>query len=349
MMPTAEHVRQATALVHAALAYRDCEPWTVIAERECFALRDPVSHEQIFVSVRGHAGGWAGLALFRGSEGIQSMSMLMYAPLESLDEREVLDISGTFVELRPMCLLPERANAPLEAAGVRIPSNELAPDFMTYLPGYVPGGPTVEEIRLLTLALQQAAAVTLDVVDDIVRLGPTDRNWIERRLVRGETTRWEYVAVGQDVVPSPHRLSGDPVDELTRARLSRLPRHFHEIWAIDLVPISMVLELSDRERWPIVVALLIVDRESGRTVHSELLPAPARYDGIGGVLARSFVTVGARPGQLRVRDYRLRARIAPVARALECKLISMRYLPALDEAHVALRAALNPPRGPAAG
>ena len=270
------------------------------------------------------------------------MHRLMHAPLESLDEREMLEISGTFVEFQPMCLLPERAIPPLEAAGVQIQPNDLAPDFMNYLPGYVPGGPTVEEIRLLTLALQEAAAVTLDVVDDVVRLGTADQHWIERRLVRGETTRWEYAAVRQEVVLSPHHLSGDPVDELTRARLRRLPRHFHEIWEIDLVPISLVQELSAHERWPIATALLVVDRKSGRMEHSEFLPAPSRYEGIGEVLARAFVTVGARPGQLRVRDDRLRARIAPVARALECKLITMRYLPALARAHESLRASLGP-------
>lgn len=349
MMPTAEHIRQASALVHAALAYRDLEPWHLITERQCFALREPVTNEQLFVSVRGHSDVWPGLALFRGAEGFHSMHRLMHAPLESLDEREMLEISGTFVEFQPMCLLPERAIRPLEAASVVIEPNALAPDFISYLPGYVPGGPTVEEIQLLTMVLQEVHAVTLDVVDDVVRLETTDQHWIEHRLVRSETPRWEYASVRREVDLSAHRPPPDLVDELTRARLRRLPRRLHEIWEIDLIPISRVRELSADERWPIVMALLIVDRDSGRMKHAKLLSAPTRYERIGEVLARAFVAVGARPGQLRVRDYWLRSRIAPVARALECKLITMRYLLALDDARESLRGALLPGPGPAAG
>jgi len=108
------------------------------------------------------------------------------------------------------------------------------------------------------------------------------------------------------------------------------------------VPVSVLSELSAHERWPIAMALLVVDRESGRTKHLEYLPAPSRYERIGEVLARAFVTVGAAPGQLRVRDHRFRARIAHVARVLECKLITTKYLPTLAEAHESLRGALAP-------
>ena len=41
----------------------------------------------------GRAAVWPGLALFRGTEGFQSMLTLISAPLDSLSERVVLEIS----------------------------------------------------------------------------------------------------------------------------------------------------------------------------------------------------------------------------------------------------------------
>jgi len=344
MEPTAEHVRQARDLAHAARVYLDCEPWIFITEPECFALRDPATGEQVFLSVRGDSDPGPGLAMFRGTEGIDSMFRLRHAPLESLDEREMLDISGTFVEFRPMSSLPARARRPLAAGGELFERDGLAPDFMNYLPGYVPGGPTVEEIRLLTLAMHETCDVATAVVDGHLKLAPVDEGWIERRLFRnGDSSWWEHVRAKPDCAWPPKRLQPHRIDELTVTRLERLPWLGDEIWEIDLVPLTMVQELGPDERWPIVLMLLIVDRSTGLPRHFERVRAPDRHAPAGPRLARALLEIGARPAQLRVRDQRLRAGIAEAARAIGAKLITVRQLPALDAAHDVLRALLPRP------
>src|SRR5881394_3143799 len=231
MLPTAEHIQQARDLAHAARAYLDFEPWLHISEPECFALRDPATSEQIFLSVRGASDPQPGLALFRGTEGLNSMLELRYTPLGSLDERQMLDISGTFVEFRPMSSLPLRTLRPLAAAGVCFERDGLAPDFLNYLPGYVPGGPTEEDIRQLTLALHETCNVAMAVLEGHTRLEPTDDRWIERRLCRnGDSSWWEHVRARPDCPWPPERPQPQPVDELTLTRLQRLPRSQDEIW-----------------------------------------------------------------------------------------------------------------------
>ena len=207
MLPTAEHIQQARDLAHAARVYLDFEPWLHITEMDCFALRDPVTSEQVFLSVRGDLDPRPGLALFRGTDGLASMFRLGRTPLDALDEREMLDISGTFVEFRPMSSLPARALLPLAAAGVRFERDGLAPDFVTYLPGYVPGGPTSEEIRLLTLAMLESCHVTEAVVEGRTHLEPVDSWWIERRWLRnGESRWWEHVRAKPDCPWPPGQL-----------------------------------------------------------------------------------------------------------------------------------------------
>jgi hypothetical protein len=340
MLPTAEQVRQARDLAHAARVYLDSEPWIFITEPECFALRDPATDEQVFLSVRGDSDPGPGLALFRGTEGFESMFRLRHRPLESLDEREMLDISGTFVEFRPMSSLPARALRPLAAAGDPFDRDGLAPDFMNYLPGYCPGGPTVDDIRLLTLALHEACDVATAVVEGHLKLAPVDERWIERRIFRnGESWWWEHVRAKPDYAWPPKRQQQrSSIDELTATRLERLPWSGDEIWEVDLVPLTMVQDLGPDERWPILLLQLIVDRSTGLPRHFERVPAPDRYAPAGLRLARAILEVGAKPSQLRVRDQRLRAGIADVARAIDAKLIAMRHLPALDAAHDVMRA-----------
>ena len=337
MLTTAEHIHQVRDLAHAARVYLDFEPWEHITETECFALRDPATSEQVFVSVRGNSDPHPGLALFRGAEGMESMFRLRHAPLEFLDERGMLDISGTFVEFRPMSSLPARALRPLAVAGERFERDGLAPDFMTYLPGYVPGGPTVEEIRLLILAMRETCNVAEAVVEGHTRLETADGRWIERKLCRnGDSLWWEHVRAEPDFPLSPGRLP-QPIDELTLTRLQRLPRSQDELWEIDLVPDRMVERLGPDDRWPILLTLLIVDRATGVPRHFENVRAQDRYARAGGKLAQAFLEIGACPAQLRVRDWRLRAGIAVTAQAIGAKLITVQHLPALDAAFDVLR------------
>ena len=147
----------------------------------------------------------------------------------------------------------------------------------------------------------------------------------------------------------PRRLQPHPIDELTVTRLQRLPFSGDEIWEIDFVPLTMVQELGPDERWPILVALLIVDRWTGRPRHVEQVPAPDRHASAGLRLARALLKIGARPAQMRVRDYRLRAGIAEVARAIGAKLITVRHLPAMDAAYDVLRAVRESWPGRSAG
>lgn len=338
MLPTAEHIQQACDLAHAARVYLDSEPWHHIAETECFALRDPATNEQIFLSVRGDSDPQPGLALFRGAEGLASMFRLRHTPLESLDEREMLDISGTFVEFRPMSSLPARALRPLAAAGEWFKGDGLAPDFMTYLPGYVPGGPTAEEIRLLIIAMRETCSVADAVVDGHARLEAVDGRWIERQLRRsGDSWWWEHVRAKPDCSWAPRRLQPQPIDELTLARLQRLPRWQDEIWEIDLVPDTMVEELGPDERWPILLTLVVVDRATGQPRHYEDVRAQDRHARAGTRLAQALLEIGFRPDQLRVRDRRLRASIALVAQAIGARIVTVRHLPALDAAFDVLR------------
>jgi hypothetical protein len=242
------------------------------------------------------------------------MFFLRHVPLPSLDEREMLDISGTFVEFRPMSSLPAHALRPLAAAGNTFEPDGLAPDFMTYLPGYVPGGPTVEEVRLLILALLEACNVAEAVVEGHVRLEPVDGRWIERKLCRnGDSCWWEHARAKPDCPWPPVRLQPQPIDELTLVRLQRLPRAEDEIWEIDLVPDTRVEQLGPDERWPILLTMVIVDRTTGLPRHFEDVRAQDRHALAGGRLTRALLDIGLRPAQLRARDQRLRACIAEVA------------------------------------
>ena len=339
MQPTPERIDQARGLNQAARKFLLSEPWEHIRESECFAFRDPDTLEQVFVSVRGGSDPCPGLAVFRGVEGYASMHRLGLRAIESLDERDMLDVSGTFVEFRPLASLPARALAPIEASGVEFEPDGLAPDFATYLPGYVPGGPTPEEIRLLTLALQLSCELIIPVIENYIHLERVDEHWVELRHVHGNEGCWWEAgrAKCEFVRPSQFPLQPQPLDELSRARLQRLPEMLDEIWEIDIVPVAMIQELGPEERWPILLMLLLVDRATGQPRIFEYIPAPVRYTNAAARLIQALESIGACPAQMRVRDYRLRACIALVAQAMGCKLITVRHMPALDHAHGVLR------------
>jgi hypothetical protein len=227
---------------------------------------------------------------------------------------------------------------PLEVSGETFERDGLAPTFFSYLPGYVPGGPTVEEIRLLTLGMQESCEVAMAVAIEDLRLEPVDERWIERRLLRnGDRWWWEHTRARAECRWPPCPLEPQAIDELTAARLARLPLMGGEIWEVDLVPLTMVRKLSPEERWPILLALVIADRWTGMPRHLEQVPAPGRHASLGPRLARALLELGARPAQLRVRDHRMRAGLAGAARAIGAKLITVRQLPAVDVAHEALR------------
>lgn len=339
MQPNPEHIEQARGLNQAARQFLLSEPWEHIRESECFAFRDPDTLEQVFVSVRGDLDPCPGLAVFRGVEGYASMHRLGLRAIESLDERDILDVSGTFVVFRPLAELSARAMVPIESSGVEFDPAGLAPDFATYLPGHVPGGPTSEEIRLLTLALRLSCQLVEPVLENKLHLDCVDGRWIEFRHVHDRAACWWEASRTKCgfVQPSLFPPRPQPLDELNRARLQQLAERPDEIWEFDIVPVGMVQELAPEERWPILLMLLIVDRATGMPRHFEYIPAPVRYAQAAARLVSALLSIGARPAQMRVRDYRMRASIAAIAQAMDCKLITVRHLPALDVGHAVLR------------
>jgi hypothetical protein len=147
--------------------------------------------------------------------------------------------------------------------------------------------------------------------------------------------RWQPRPATRD--PSPPAL-----DEVTLARLAQLPRGSAEEWEVDaFTGLGMIAE-SRSTRPRVLRMLMTLDRASQYIHAAEPIEAPDLEASVTDRFARQALRVGRVPKRILVRDYTLRCLLAPVARAMGCKLLRVGHLPGIEAARADMLAHVGP-------
>jgi len=321
-------------LITTALNVRDLAPWCQLAPRQPYGVRDPISGRVVLAVVSGGDGTQPGISAFPGISGHLTMLRLIHDALPEVDQESLIGIRALICCYAARSALGTSERRLLEDAGFRFRRGELAPRFRSYMPGYTPWTLSADEARVLTLVLEHTLEFAMEAgLDSSFFEGAPKYSYRIRQLVsRDGYDDWIYAWAKADLEgDSPVRLRR--LDELTSARLARLPCDDAAEWEISAESGLGSLDAGPDERPELLQMLFVVDRASGYIHLGEPVAAPNVLEEAQPMVSGLLLRLGYRPRRMLVRELALRAHLASLARAAGCRLQRVRRLPAVEAAN----------------
>jgi len=348
-MEKAPSISDWKALYQAALEFKEIEAWTWMYDSDVFGVQDPVSGEIGYCCVMGALGEMFALAVYLGSEGLESyMRIASEPPLVSTEALEIMLLQKCLMaSFGSRDELTKEDRQVIKRLGLKFRGRTAWPLFRSYRPAYHPWYLTADEARFLTLALQQAKGVCLRFREDPTLFDPPrEELWFVR--VPEETEEglsWKDAWLE----PAPleeEELPTVPIDELRLARLKKTAQFMEAIWEMDffLSPSAVQEKRGERPYYPYMT--MTVDHGSGFVFGTDL-------DSPGSHLERfpeRFLALAERlnrlPVEIWVKKEEAYDLLESITSRLGIELYLVDELEALEDARIALGRFLGVPEWP---
>ncbi|MCD4809433.1 MAG: hypothetical protein K8R17_05995, partial [Methanosarcinales archaeon] len=149
------------ALYEAALEFKELAPWNWMHETDIFGVKDPVSGEIGYCCIRGGAGEHYALGLYLGSEGLYGLSRILSGEFSEFKDEALFIQNCLMASFEDRKSLQKQDLQQIKALGLKFRGRNAWPLFRNYMPGFFPWYLNDDEVRFLTVALQQAKDVSL--------------------------------------------------------------------------------------------------------------------------------------------------------------------------------------------
>lgn len=320
---------------------RALDLWDCMGDAELLGVDDPRTGEPMLGAVMGLAGTLFGLAIYHGEGGRRSV---LQAALGDLDEPPINDFHRTAVlkvEFVPKAeLLPEEKTRVKELGFQPAKARpQWWPTLQSMRPGYVPWHLDQDDADVLLHVLPRMVALGSCVKpifadeDPLMREGfafwPKDRALGEP--LRAEEIEWRRLAIPPEPEPEPFA-----VDEVTAARLAKLPQEAALTLEVDaFVGFGAI---ADGPRPWFSKLGLVADTGAGFITGMAMGEnAGEQIERIAGrALVESMKGLKARPAVVHVQQPCILRALGPLAQQLGIRLELRRELPMIEEARAAM-------------
>ncbi len=311
-------------------------PWEWLTETEVFGVQDPQTDQLGFVSVMGQLGDHLAVAVYLGAEGLYGL-WTMEEMGQDLSPEVLLQIPELQLSFEDRDILAQRDRDLIKSLGLKFRGRNAWPMFRSYQPGFLPWHLDVDQVRFMTLALEQALLVLPRVRENPDMLAP-EKEESQDYLVRVPSQQGQDWVWRDEIVqvpppePRPIRLV---MDEVALGRLKRLPRAA-AAFEIDIIMSPSQIQEHRDDRPKLAFFLLLVDHESGMVLGSDVLVADPDQGSMWGQVPLRIVKtldgLNVVPQQIWARDPLLLQMLALLAQELHFDLYEADELPMLDEA-----------------
>lgn len=254
-------------LYRAAVDFQRIQPWRWVNDTDLFGVKNPEDGEIGYCCVVGALGEFLGLVVYSGTEGLESYLRIQK---DEPAEEDVLSTAKCLVaSFEDRKFLQKQDHEVIKRLGLKFRGPKSWPLFRSYEPGYYPWYLNQPQVHFLTLALRQAAEVSLrmkvngnllmnsEKVGYLVRVAEqsgSDLHWRDEWLSAAPPERT------RDEAPVP--------DEIRLRRIKKRGLRPAGIWEVDFFQFPMPIQEGGRPFFPL--CLLIVDQDSGFVFETRL-------------------------------------------------------------------------------
>ncbi|MBM2826028.1 MAG: hypothetical protein HW403_92 [Dehalococcoidia bacterium] len=323
-------------MYEAALAFKAVEPWRWMYDSDMFGVQNPVDGEIGYCSALGNLGEVFALVVYPGTEGLESCNEFAAGELDGDGDEAIAILNCLMVAFEDRGELEKRDLEVIRDLGHKFRGRKEWPIFRSYRPGYAPWYLTGDEVRFMTLALQQATEVCLRCEENKgILMAPQEDQLLVRLADKdGEGYAWrdewlapEYPDEGED--------SLEPlIDELRVERARRAVTRKEGIWETDFFPTPIYIQEGERPYYPRM--FLWVDRSAGLILEFYLAPPSEGLTGFAESLLSAIEKSGSMPREIQVKRGEALALLSPLASLLGIRLSLRERLSLLEQAQQSL-------------
>lgn len=338
-------------LFEAAIRIKQMAPWEWVDEADVFGVQDPETGEIGFVSVMGALGEHTAVSVYLGATALAKFMYLQEAPPELLLEypEMLLEIPQLQASFEDRGVLDDWDRQLIRNLGLKFRGRNAWPRFQSFRPGFMPWRLAPDEIRFLTLALEQLEQVAPRVRANRSLLPNDEAGGF---FVRSPCTQqegaegWEdrYIQIPPPEFP-PVSLYWDPTDV---KRLKRAAGR-GEIIELDFFQFPGCFG-NKAERPASAYVLFAVHAQSNMILCAEFIQIKDTLENmwgqIPGVLLSRLVQAEMRPKEIRVQSNLLFNVLPPALQELGTKVVLKPSLKKLRAAKREMLAALEFGRPP---
>lgn len=313
-------------------------PWKWMLETNVFGVKNPDKDEVGYVSVMGNLGEHYAVAIYLGNRGLFGFWNFQNAG-PTADPMEFLKIPQLQASFEDREELTDQDRGVIKNLGLKYRGAQAWPQFRSFRPGFLPWYLEADEVRFLTLALEQV----LDVAPRFrlnSRLLPNPSQ--QRYLVRvprreGTTITWEDQ---EQTPPSSEMVQLNLImnDELLQ-RVQRLPQRSVKV-EIDLFVIPSVTQEKRSTRPFFPYTLLSIETQTGMILGVDMLPPEPTLESIWErvplTVLEQFARASIHPSVIYVQDESLSDLLQRLASELNCRLMVRRNLRHMEKAKAML-------------
>ena len=313
-------------LFEVTLRIRQLAPWEWMNETDIFGVQHPETGEICFVSVMGALGEHIAVSLYLGASALAKFMYLQEVPPEVFQEYPeiLLEIPQLQASFEDRGVLDDWDRQLIRNLSLKFRGRKAWPRFQSFRPGFIPWRLEPEEVRFLTLSLEQLEEVSPRLRADRSLLQRDDAGGFFIRACRttdGRTGEWEdrYVQIPPPEFP-PVPLTWDPND------LKRLKRATSRGDIIELDFFQFPGSIGKKGQRPAAAyVLLAVHSQSNMILGAEFIQVKDTLENMWGQLPGIFLLQLAnaemRPKEIRVQSHLLLNVLPPAFDSLGTKIV----------------------------
>ena len=324
-------------LYETALEFKELAPWNWMYDTDIFGVKDPVSGEIGYCCIMGAIGEYYALALYSGSEGLHGLSSILSGEFSEFKDEALYIQNCLMASFEDRKHLHKQDLQQIKALGLKFRGHNAWPMFRNYMPGFIPWFLKSDEVRFLTVAMQQAMDVSLRFKKDPELLDHPSNDYFFVRVPdkSGENIIWK----DEWLKPLPLKTEDAPpipVEETTLNRLkkARMPRR--GIWEVDLFYVPAIIQ--DKEKRPYYPYMsLVVDHNSSFILDFQLEKRAASKSSFPVKFADVIEHTKVMPDKLLVKRNDVYRIMEPLSAELGIEINMVESLPALEYAQKSMK------------
>lgn len=328
--PTLEAWRRLYALM---AAVKEMEPWEWMYETDVFAVQDPDDGTLYFVSVMGNLGEHLSIAVYLGTRAFYRLLDFAATPDSDATGEELLEISHLQASFEDREQLTSQDRDVIKQLGLKFRGRMAWPLFRSYRAGFAPWMLEADEVRIMTMALEQ-------LLDIAPRFGDEEIDFPDEKegyLVRVQEDGAWHERVMAPPHPEPESIHID-IPKSDAEALRRL-RRSRNIFEVDLFLMPGAIG-NRRSRPQMAYILMVVDKQSGAILSGEPLHVETTFQEMLAEVPKRFVQMCLNmqgiPGEIHVTSERVEWLLSSLSSLMDSRIKRVRRLPALNNARNAM-------------
>ena len=321
-------------LYNATLAFKELRPWEFMSDSEIFGVQDPVSKQIGYCCVLGALAQVFGLAVYRGSKGLE-----LYLRLASGDLDPVIDDLFAIQDV----LMAEFVNKGelrkedikiIQDLDIKVKGKKGYPIFISHLPGYYPWFLTHQEAEFLTFAMKCACDMAKEFKVNPDVLNPPDRGLFLTYFIENNNAGFVRKWIAPQIIEE-EEIIAPPVDELQLKKITKMNLKRDNIWEVGAFYNHRIIKGEDRPYW--MHLSVVAHHDSAFLFSYELFsPIEKHYLVIRKSLLEAILKHSIKPEEILLSDELAFDVLKPLSDVLGIRLSLVDDLPAIMEAKAEL-------------